>query len=79
MSDPQAKQTPIFELLRQCAELSISDGALETGKLLADAADRLRAFEVAARRITNAVSAGGITSHDAPSDAALAALRDLAG
>lgn len=75
MSD-DAKQTPIFDLLRARADL---EGEPGTSQLLTEAADRLQAFEVAARRVTKAVSAGGITSHDAPSDAALAALRDLAG
>lgn len=75
MSDPQAKQTPIFEELRNFVVLP--DDPL--GKLLTEAADRLQAFEVRASAVRDAVSAGGITSHDAPSDAALAALRDLAG
>lgn len=84
MSDDRGKQTPITDVLLEMAgatKITFENGFRHQigPELMKEAADRLQAFEVAARAVRDAVSAGGITSADAPSDAALAALRDLVG
>ncbi len=92
MSDEQRPKTPITERLQHWSyadsivATSTPDRDGGTGSVanippeaLKEAAGRILELEIAARAVRIRMDAGGITSHDAPSDAVLAALRDLAG